>query len=158
MAGEIRSIGSAAESNNRPAGRFVLPVVTLRGAGVQMEPGSPGSFVVTARRDAQYLIDLGDGRGMIYDADEDILYPPKSVLTLSAQPYWGDPGDLPANLQETLDDLNAPSELISAVTDAQTACRDVSASVRHSFQELVPQRVRSFGGDDGHEAGRPFDA
>ena len=44
MAGKIRSIGSAAESNNRPPGRFVLPVVTLRRVGVQMEPGPPGSF------------------------------------------------------------------------------------------------------------------
>ena len=83
--------------------------------------------VVTARRDAQYLIDLGDGRGMIYDADEEILYPPRSVLTLSAQPYWGDPGDLPANVQQMLDDLSAPSESILAMADAQTARNDVSA-------------------------------
>ena len=83
--------------------------------------------VVTARRDARYLIDLGDGRGMIYDADEDILYPPKGVLTLSAQPYWGDPGDLPANVRQVLDDLNAPSESTSAMAETQTARDDVSA-------------------------------
>ena len=81
--------------------------------------------VVTARRDAQYLIDLGDGRGMIYDADEEILYPPRSVLTLSAQPYWGDPGDLPANVQQMLDDLNALSESIQEVAEPQVAGDDV---------------------------------
>ena len=43
---------------------------------------------VTGKRGDQYLVDLGDGTGRIYDADDDILYPPRGVATLAAQ---GDP-------------------------------------------------------------------
>jgi hypothetical protein len=43
---------------------------------------------VTGERGDEYLVDLGDGTGRIYDADEDILYPPRDVATLAAQ---GDP-------------------------------------------------------------------
>jgi hypothetical protein len=71
-------------------------------------------------------LDLGDGRGMIYDAALDILYPSRNVLTLASQPYWVDPGDLAANVQQMLDDLNAPSESILAL-DAQNAGHDVLA-------------------------------
>ena len=41
--------------------------------------------VITGKRWDQYLVDLGDGSGRIYDADDDILYPPRGVATLAAQ-------------------------------------------------------------------------
>ena len=47
--------------------------------------------VVTGQRGDQYLIDYQDGTGSIYDADEDWLWPPRSVATLAAQGYLGGP-------------------------------------------------------------------
>ena len=64
---------------------------------------------VTGKRDNQFLVDLGDGTGRIYDADEDWLYPPRGVATLAAQGYWVDPGTLPPAVEQMLADLNAPS-------------------------------------------------
>ena len=63
---------------------------------------------VTGQRGYQYLVDLGDGTGRIYDADEDWLFPPRGVATLAAQGYWVDPGTLPPTVEQMLDDLNAP--------------------------------------------------
>jgi hypothetical protein len=83
--------------------------------------------VVTGQRGDQYLIDFENGQGAIYDAKLDILYPSRNVLTLASQPYWTDPGDLPANVQQMLDDLNAPSDAIQEVADAQAARSDVLA-------------------------------
>jgi hypothetical protein len=95
--------------------------------------------VVTGKRWDQYLVDLGDGRGMIYDAGLDILYPPRSVLTLSAQPYWGDPGNLPANVQQMLDRLNTPSESISAMADTREASRRPSRPPKGSYASRAPK-------------------
>ena len=41
--------------------------------------------IVTDKRGDRYLVDLGDGQGSIYDADDDILYPPRDVATLASQ-------------------------------------------------------------------------
>ena len=40
---------------------------------------------VTGVRDNQFMVDLGDGTGSIYNVDEDWLYPPRGVATLAAQ-------------------------------------------------------------------------
>jgi hypothetical protein len=40
--------------------------------------------IVTDKRGDRYLVDLGDGQGSIYDADDDILYPPRDVATLAS--------------------------------------------------------------------------
>ena len=42
--------------------------------------------VVTGKRWDQYLVDLGDGRGMIYDADEEIWYPQQNSATTAIPP------------------------------------------------------------------------
>jgi hypothetical protein len=81
--------------------------------------------VVTGQRGDQYLIDFENGQGAIYDAKLDILYPSRNVLTLASQPYWTDPGDLPANVQQMLDGLNAPSEAVQEVADGQADRDDV---------------------------------
>ena len=45
---------------------------------------------VTGKRGDQYLVDFGDGRGRIYDADEAILYPSRgglaSITATSGEP------------------------------------------------------------------------
>ena len=61
---------------------------------------------VTGKRGDQYLVDYQDGTGSIYDADEDWLWPPRSVATLSAQGCWVDPGTLPPAVRQMLADLN----------------------------------------------------
>ena len=43
------------------------------------------TVTVTGQRDNQFMVDLGDGTGLIYNADEDWLYPPRDVATLAAQ-------------------------------------------------------------------------
>jgi hypothetical protein len=55
------------------------------------------------------------------------------VLTLSAQPYWGDPGDLPPNVQQMLDDLNAPSESILAIAKTVSTFRPGRERERPGF-------------------------
>ena len=80
---------------------------------------------VTGQRPPQYLIDLGDGRGFIYDAELDVSYPPRAVVTLASQPYWEDPVDVPAAVQELVANLNAPDESIQEVADGQAARDDV---------------------------------
>ena len=62
--------------------------------------------IVTGKRGDQYLVDLGDGTGSIYDADEDWLFPPRGVATLAAQGYWVDPGTLSPVLVQLVADLN----------------------------------------------------
>jgi hypothetical protein len=81
--------------------------------GYDVDPATvrvlPMTAVVTGKRDAQFLIDFGDGTGSIYDADEDWLYPPRGVATLAAQGYWENPGTLPPAVEQLLTDLNAAS-------------------------------------------------
>jgi hypothetical protein len=62
--------------------------------------------IVTGQRGPQYLVDSGDGTGSIYDANEDLLYPPRGVATLAAQGSWVDPGTLPLTSEQMLTDLN----------------------------------------------------
>ena len=72
--------------------------------------------VITGKRWNQYLVDLGDGRGMIYDIDEDWLYPSRGVATLAAQGYWVDPGTLPPTVEQMLTDLNTARAVPSGGT------------------------------------------
>jgi len=41
---------------------------------------------VTGKRWDPYFVDLGDGRGMIYDADEDNRYPQQNSATTAVPP------------------------------------------------------------------------
>ena len=83
--------------------------------------------VVTGQRGEQFLIDFGDDQGAIYDVELDIWYPKRNVLTLASQPYWVDSGELPAAVKQVVADLNAPSDSVQEVADAQTARSDVLA-------------------------------
>ena len=71
---------------------------------------------VTGKRGDQYLVDLGDGTGQIYDVDDDWLYPPRDVGTLAAQGYWVDPGPLPPAVEQLLTDLNTARAVPSGGT------------------------------------------
>jgi hypothetical protein len=57
-----------------------------------------------------------------------VLYPSRNVLTLASQPYWTDPGELPAAVKQVVADLNAPSDSVQKVADARTARSDVLAT------------------------------
>ena len=72
--------------------------------------------IVTGVRDDQYLVDFGDGTGSTYDANEDILYPPRAEATLAAQGHWEDPGTLPPTVEQMLTDLNTARAVPSGGT------------------------------------------
>jgi hypothetical protein len=71
---------------------------------------------ITGKRGDQYLVDLGDGTGRIYDADEDWLNAPRNVNVLAKQPYWVDPGTLPPTVEQMLTDLNTARAVPSGGT------------------------------------------
>jgi hypothetical protein len=74
------------------------------------------TVTVTGQRDNQFMVDLGDGTGLIYNADEDWLYPPRDVATLASQGYWIDPGTLPPRAEQMLTDLNTARAVPSGGT------------------------------------------
>jgi hypothetical protein len=117
--------------------------------------------VVTGQRPPQYLIDLGDGRGFIYDAELDVSYPPRAVVTLASQPYWEDPVDVPAAVQARVANLNAPSESILAMAEPQVAGSDVPVTAFDTafktwfFAESDPLAVMMGMKDPDHPIPKP---
>jgi hypothetical protein len=88
---------------------------------------------ITGFRDPQYLVDYQDGTGSIYDADEDWLWPPRSVATLAAQGYWVDPGTLPPTVEQMLTDLNTARAVLVEAPSHHDRCqvRPVEQHLRH---------------------------
>jgi hypothetical protein len=71
--------------------------------------------VVAHRGDEQYLIDVGDGLGRVFDTEQDVVFAPFNIDSIVARGYWEPVSDVPEAVQARLDE-----EFGTTVTAAAT--------------------------------------
>lgn len=58
---------------------------------------------IIAERGEQWLVDIGNGEGRIYDSSLNILLPPRKIGSIYLRGYWEDTDKAPANIEQAIE-------------------------------------------------------
>jgi hypothetical protein len=99
---------------------------------------------IIAERGEQWLVDIGNEQGRIYDTDQKQLFGPSSIASILGRGYWNEPKSIPAEVLSEVDAAIRREAIDNTLVAAlhKAAKEEIEAEIAHVEKEIIKVRAR----------------